>query len=521
MSMTALEQRSLGAYYTPSDAASVMADWVMRGADTHVLEPSFGDGAFINALREVARSRRVRVRVSAVELDQATYAAATDWRIGDEPILSDFHAVKPFPVDAVLGNPPFVRFRNLPARQALAAREAGRRALGVIPDESGSTWMTIAAHAAMFLKPGGRLALVLPADALYVRYAHPFWRFLRARFGSIRIVRCRERIFPEILQDVFLLFADDFGASTSKVIAELHDRRDQLGQPAISREIVEIDDVLAGAKPFTKALVSGEIQELLTGLGDDVVRADTMLKFGIGYVAGHKTFFHPDPSTVSAFKLPSRSLIPSLRSGRFHTNSGARTSEIAAGAAMTLWLPDPSRLTSGERQYIEAGESDGVHKGYKARLRTPWYVVPGVSVPDVVVPTFGSLPRLMLNDAKYVISNSLMGANWIVTPRPMHLLACWYTSITRLGVELSVHSLGGGVLVLVPRECDAILMPRLPKAAPSRSLLARLDRALKSGNVAEAYRVGDDYLVANGWDIEELDEARRMADELRAWREDR
>ncbi len=43
--------RLFGAYYTHSNAADSMAKWTVRQAGERVLEPSFGDGAFLLAIR--------------------------------------------------------------------------------------------------------------------------------------------------------------------------------------------------------------------------------------------------------------------------------------------------------------------------------------------------------------------------------------------------------------------------------------------------------------------------------------
>jgi adenine-specific DNA-methyltransferase len=186
-----------------------------------------------------------------------------------------------------------------------------------------------------------------------------------------------------------------------------------------------------------------------------------------------------------------------------------------------LWLPDQDRLTRGERRYLDWGESQGVHTGYKTGRRRPWYVVPGVRTPDLLVPVFGELPKMMLNDAGVVASNSLVAGYWKAPVDPERFLLCWYSSLTRLGIELSVHALGGGVLVVIPGEADAIRMPALPDRPAPVELVRRLGDALVAGDIQAAYRVGDDYLTGAGWASADLDAARGMADLLLSWRVDR
>lgn len=72
--------------------------------------------------------------------------------------------------DAVIGNPPYVRYQGCTG----ALRAAGRRAAlngGVGLTALASSWAAFTVHAAEFLRPGGRLGLVLPAELLTVNYA--------------------------------------------------------------------------------------------------------------------------------------------------------------------------------------------------------------------------------------------------------------------------------------------------------------------------------------------------------------
>jgi adenine-specific DNA-methyltransferase len=170
-------------------------------------------------------------------------------------ICSDFLAVTPFPVQAVIGNPPYVRLRHAPADEAERALQRAEEALGEKMDPSGSVWMPFVLHASRFPTPGGRLAYVLPYDITYRRYARVLWEFLGKRFGSLRVVRVGERIFPDILQEAVLLYADDYGASTDTIRYDVFDTRARFleGKPTLHDDI-PLADVVAGERRFTEAL---------------------------------------------------------------------------------------------------------------------------------------------------------------------------------------------------------------------------------------------------------------------------
>src|SRR5688572_30620772 len=121
-----------GGYYTEPDIAAFLTGWAVAGSARRVLEPSCGDGVFLAAINGL--SRRSVESVVAYELDGAEAEKARDrvrrakgsafkvyatdflrWfvdRPGDQPEF-----------DAVIGNPPFVRYQYLHARQqSLAER---------------------------------------------------------------------------------------------------------------------------------------------------------------------------------------------------------------------------------------------------------------------------------------------------------------------------------------------------------------------------------------------------------------
>jgi hypothetical protein len=71
--------------------------------------------------------------------------------------------------------------------------------------------------------------------------------------------------------------------------------------------------------------------------------------------------------------------------------------------------------------------------------------------------------------------------------------AGWYTSLTLLHAELEVHSLGGGVFVLVPTEAGNVRVP-LPGTVPTSTLPAAA-AALARGDLVGAYRAGDEAIA--------------------------
>ena len=112
-------------------------------------------------------------------------------------------------------------------------------------------------------------------------------------------------------------------------------------------------------------------------------------------------------------------------------------------------------IKKGEEAYIKQGEKLGINARYKCRVRKPWYLTPGLEIPDIVLTVFGDTPKMMMNDAGYYISNSLLGG-FSSGSSARELICRWYNSLTLLSIETNIHSLGGGTLVLIPGETDKL-----------------------------------------------------------------
>jgi adenine-specific DNA methylase len=125
-------QKLRGGFYTAADIATFLAKWVLEKNPKTLLEPSCGDGAFLEAIN-AEKSSTLR-RVFACELDRDEAAKARE-RVSEKNGLSVqihagdflkwflFHAHEVGHFDAVVGNPPFIRYQYLPEEQQFLAEK--------------------------------------------------------------------------------------------------------------------------------------------------------------------------------------------------------------------------------------------------------------------------------------------------------------------------------------------------------------------------------------------------------------
>lgn len=174
--------------------------------------------------------------------------------------------------------------------------------------------------------------------------------------------------------------------------------------------------------------------------------------------------------------------------------------------------------------YIKHGEKQGVHKRFKCRQRKPWYITPSIETPDVILTVFGDKPRMYINSGQYLASNSLLCG--FIKPKtfsPNQIALSWYNSLTLLSIELKVHSLGGGVLVFIPGETDAVEVLDPAKLTNiDNSFFAEIDHLLKNSSLEDAYLLGDIYSLRSvGLSQSEILLIQEAVQILRKWRNSR
>lgn len=481
-------RKARGAFFTPREISSYIAEWAIRSGEDAVLEPSCGEASFLLEAGRRLKSFGLRKRFLANQLhgveiykhsaDEAVSLLAAEG-FGVSIKIQDFFDLKPAEsYDAVIGNPPYVRYQSHTGTSRLKSIEAAL-ARGVRLNGLASSWAAFTVHAASFLKPNGRLGLVLPAELLSVNYAGPVRRFLLQRFSRVRLIVFETLIFPQVLEEVVLLLAEGSGGAKC---FEVYQARDLGGLPEI--EAVKWQEHVPGDdEKWTPALLAPAFSQIYSQIrgGAGFEKLSDWGRTYLGAVTGSNDFFtlsHKDAadlglrnSDVVRISPPGARHLRGLRFGLAAWEGMARD-----GAKCLLFRPQKQPSAAAER-YIARGAAAGVHRAYKCSVREPWWRVPLVDTPDLLFTYMNhERPRLVSNDASIHILNSLYGVRLAqgrkVLGKDLLPLAC-LNSLTLLGAELVGRSYGGGLLKLEPREAD-----ELP--VPSKSVLLACSKELKA-----------------------------------------
>jgi adenine-specific DNA-methyltransferase len=503
-------RKGLGAFYTPPPMAQALVDWAVRDVQDRVLDGSFGGLAFLAAARArltALGTEEPDVQLYGCDYDREAFGAARPFAAGGATLVRrDFLAVRPghdLPrVEAVVGNPPYVRYHGWKT-----SREKGREiaaAHGVQLTRLASSWAPLLIHATDFVAPGGRLAQVLPAELVHAQYADQVLDCVCRRFDRVVVAMFDAHVFPGAQEEVVLLFADgrDQGPAPGVEVVSFDDL-DDLSLREEPGDALRVDDehkLLAG-------LLNGAALELYDRLrGDRATTLGELASVDIGAVTGANEWFVRPVEAVRGLDgdvaRPTISKATHVPGARFGADDLAAMDEAGAPARMLVLEAHHARRKA-VRELVAQGEAEGIHTRYKTRIRDPWWVLPAsqvVSSPHLFLTYMSSdMPRLVTNEVGALSTNTVHGARLRNGADPAALAAAFYSSLTMLSAELVGRSYGGGVLKLEPSEAERLVVA-VPAAGYAR-MLNDVDRLVRARRYDDLQDLVDRAVLCDGLNV--------------------
>lgn len=538
-------RKQRGAFFTPYPIAEYLASWAVRGNGAgRVLDPTCGEGVFLLACARQLAARgltpdEIGDRLYGVDIHASSLTASAELlkevgatanlMTGDffqESTPDQLDARLPL-MDAVIGNPPFVRYHDhrgeARERSVAAARLQGVKLSGLA-----SSWAATLVHSSAFLSPEGRLAMVVPAELFTVDYAEPIRLWLRERFARVHLVLFDELQFLDASEQVVLLVAGGTGGTrsfglhrvgTGSDLPDLHAFDGDSVPPPVSGKWTDLLLPVESQTAFREVLANG------------FSTLDEFARLELGTVTGGNDFFAITETIKNEYNLsPGEHLTPMLPPGGRALRGVAFTDHdwsLSKDNGDRVWLLNPAtdQPSAELSRYIALGESRRVHEAYKCSVRKPWWRPRVVPPPDLFMTYMSHVcPRLVINEAEAVMVNSTHAVRIrpdapAETTQAIALLTM--NSVTMLGAEVFGRSYGGGVLKMELREAAKLPVPgRDPLVRAWRLLepqVDSLDIDLRNGNWKKVVTVVDKVLLGDvlGVSVERVLRIRSAVDALR------
>lgn len=487
-----------GGYYTPDSVARFLATWV-SGSGSRLLEPSCGDGAILRHLP--SGSSAVGVELVPIEAAKARDAAPSACVL-ESDFFEWFSPDEENAWDGVCGNPPFIRFQNWTEPTRGLAFDVMRR-VGMRPTKLTNAWVPFVVASSLALRPGGRLGLVIPAELLQVTYAAELRAFLVDEFEELTAVTFKRLLFPGVLQEVVLLLGVRGSGPANIRVAEVDDAAslpaaEDLGAlphaPALRHD----------TEKWTKYFLPPEGIEALRTARDlpGMIRLGELADVDVGVVTGRNQFFVLRPSGTVQRELSSyvRPLVSKSAHVRGISFAPDDLAALEAANAPCHLLAVQNGLALDEHAplgaYLDEGEAEDVHKGYKCSIRKQWWVVPSTWIPDAfLLRQIYDHPRIIANLTVATSTDTIHRVRMVNGTPPQALAAASVNTVTFAFAEVMGRSYGGGVLELEPREAEGLPIPDPRAVTPGD--IEIVDRALRDGALLEALDYMDQRLLVD------------------------
>jgi adenine-specific DNA-methyltransferase len=490
-------QKLRGGYYTPGDLAAFMVRWTKEISPKRILEPSCGDGVFFDALAQVNYYQEADVVGFELDPEESAKARRRACNLGikEAQVYSEDFLQWALPrldagdalFDAVVGNPPFVRYQYLPKLFQIRAESIFRQ-LGLPFTKHTNAWVPFILASIALLRPGGRLAMIVPSEIIHVTHAQALRSYLGRECRRVVIIDPEEIWFSDTLQGAVILLAEKKQSETKK--------SEGLGiYPVRGREFLKLNPATIFSAPqcingetvqgkWTRALLDIETRSLFDELAShaDVHRFKDIAGVDVGIVTGANKYFLVSDEVVNSYHLDKWSHPMFGRSehcpGVIYDEHQHTENATKGLPTNFLWFQESAEaIDASAEAYIKFGEDQNLHTRYKCRIRSPWYKVPSVYSTEVgMLKRAHDTPRLILNrigayttDTAYRIRTRDVMAE--------KLVGCFINPLTALSAELEGRHYGGGVLELIPSEIERLTIP-LPSNVNVD--LSALDKAIRS-----------------------------------------
>jgi len=502
-------KRQNGVFYTPRElAVHLIGPLATNPLPETIMDPACGGGSLLSAAKEVFCRSNPEYSPEFFGCDLSPDRGSLRQLPAKHIWKGDFLELRLSQrFDLVLMNPPFVRHHGIPpeAKEAYNARVRRVCALPKVAD----LWAYFLVKSVEAVNTGGTLAAILPWSFLQADYARELRAWLADRFAAIDVTAISSQQFEDAEERIALIWLRNKGRSAQTITVRnvTHPSEDlpqrHLSWPEWVRSRVIISNM-------------GSIDDiLLSFLDKGFVQFREVAEIRIGTVTG----------ADSCFIAPRRFAIElGLSEGNYHPI--VKTLKGLSGFQLNGHCPDcvlmylPGQPQSAAvLQYIEQGQSKGLHLRAHCIRRSLWYMLPRVTSPDAFFPYRSShTPYLVLNTPRNLCTNSVHAINWRKLDRWQieWVQVSLLSAPGQLSLEANAKIYGQGVLKIEPNAlASALVTSGMKKPLPEGSY-EKINGLLETNNRDAASEVATDVIRSYfGIDPQTMEMCKSMLRELR------
>lgn len=472
-----MDKKNTGSYYTPEILSKFLVNHIFHKYlpefdNLKILEPSSGDGGFIESL--IPHIANKHVEVDIVEINPIELAKAETKLLGQ--ILPE--CVNTYNQDflnynfsrkysLIIGNPPYISKKHLAEKQISVCKKICQ---AYISGEVKNIWPAFLVKAIENLDENGILCYVLPSELLQVKYTSGLRNLILNSFDRVEIFAFNELIFDKVEQDVVAIIgirshrnSQEHGVSFYQV-----DKLEDLTIPNYTEMNFNVHR--EKLDKWTNYILSDAELNCIDRVSNDLSLMPIKhycKKAEVGIVTAANKYFIRKLSELIPYKLNGY-IKPILQKSNIIENTVTISKELfdklrAKDYTVNLISftnVSRTKLSRSARKYIDEGEKQKLHERYKMVQRTNWYCVPSIWTSDAIFCKRSHLyPRIFVNEANVLVTDSFYRVVCKDSYDVRKFVFSFYNSLTLALAELEGRFYGGGVLELIPNEFKDLYIP--------------------------------------------------------------
>lgn len=468
-------RRRLGTFFTPAAVLDFMLTRVASVSPEPdvIVDPGAGVGAFTEAVLH----KWPHASVHAIDVNVVTLgllaARCSAMNISQEPIFHHYDyldwivsgGLEKGTRKLIIGNPPYTRHHLMePATKKLAQEASGNLC------SSGQAGLSTHFLAATLQRLGAQdtLCFLLPANWLETHYG----KHIREHLWKLNSRRVELHMFPH--------GSSVFPNAQVSAMVVLIGPQMEVEQDMLYFQVTQHRDSEYVAKCVTRSTRSSPVPPVFTaeGLAGKKTKSTTKgrlpdrplsdiatVRRGVA-TGDNKFFLRSDPEVSTLPEVAYVRALPSLRNIAFDDLTSEQHEGMGQqGVRRWLLRLDRADLRDPEvAALVQEGEERGTSERYLCKIRSPWYAVEEVPVPDILIaPMSKSTFKVVNNTVGAIPTNSLYGIRLldrVTAERVAGPLSLWLRSEdgqNSLRAIARRHS--DGIFKLEPRALSGLHVP--------------------------------------------------------------
>lgn len=367
-------RKKLGQFFTPAKIANLMVNWVIQDQPQSILDPAFGLGVFYKSLKSLQVSHEINYfgyEIDPKIIDEFIIQPENNLNI----YVQDYLEANKKKYDAVVCNPPYLRFQNFANRHH------------VLPELEKNLKIKLNGYsniASVFLLKSlqeinhqGRIAYLMPFEFFNTGYGKAVKEeLLKNGFLKQIIIFSNEKdIFADVTTTVCLLLGKNDGKKEPIKIGRVNDIN-QLHQIQNLNNYFQYEVPIGQLKYDKKwsQIIGSLYQEFILPEGLSII--SNYGKFVRGIATGANDFFTLNQQQAHELEINSNNLLKCLTKSsqvRKLVFCEYDYNNLLENGYPVFCLNVKEQNNQNIKQYLKYGEKQGFNMRYLTKQRKPWY----------------------------------------------------------------------------------------------------------------------------------------------------